>query len=62
METACPSRSAASRSVRRGIAYFEGTGLPTQDGIVLALTLEPGPGATAPSSDPVSVGTAVGAG
>jgi anti-sigma-K factor RskA len=45
-----------------GIAYFEGTGLPTQEGIVLALTLEPGPGATAPSSDPVSVGTAVAAG
>ena len=45
-----------------GVAYFEGTGLPTQEGIVLALTLEPGPGATAPSSDPVSVGTAVAAG
>jgi anti-sigma-K factor RskA len=45
-----------------GIAYFEGSGLPTQDGIVLALTLEPGPGATAPSSPPVSAGTAVAAG
>lgn len=45
-----------------GVAYFESTGLPTQDGIVLALTLEPGPGATAPSSDPVSVGKAVAAG
>lgn len=45
-----------------GIAYFEGTGLPTRGGIVLALTLEPGPGATAPSSDPVSVGKAVAAG
>jgi anti-sigma-K factor RskA len=45
-----------------GIAYFEGDGLPTQEGIVLALTLEPGPGATAPSSAPVSLGTAVGAG
>ncbi len=45
-----------------GVAYFEGTGLPTQEGIVLALTLEPGPGAIAPSSDPVSVGTAVAAG
>ncbi len=45
-----------------GIAYFEGGGLPTQEGIVLALTLEPGPGATAPSSAPVSLGTAVGAG
>jgi anti-sigma-K factor RskA len=45
-----------------GIAYFEGSGLPTQPGIVLALTLEPGPGATAPSSTPVSVGTATAAG
>jgi anti-sigma-K factor RskA len=45
-----------------GVAYFEGTGLPTQEGIVLALTLEPGPGATAPSSDAVSVGKAVAAG
>ncbi len=45
-----------------GIAYFEGGGLPTQEGIVLALTLEPGPGATAPSSAPVSLGTAVAAG
>lgn len=45
-----------------GTAYFEGTGLPAQEGIVLALTLEPGPGASAPSSDPVSVGTAVAAG
>jgi anti-sigma-K factor RskA len=45
-----------------GIAYFEGAGLPTQAGIVLALTLEPGPGATAPSSTPVSLGTAVAAG
>ena len=45
-----------------GIAYFEGGGPPTRAGIVLALTLEPGPGATAPSSTPVSLGTAVGAG
>jgi anti-sigma-K factor RskA len=45
-----------------GIAYFEGGGLPTQEGIVLALTLEPGPGATARSSDPVSLGKAVAAG
>ena len=45
-----------------GIAYFEGGGLPTEEGIVLALTLEPGPGATAPSSAPVSLGTAVAAG
>ena len=41
-----------------GTAYFEGGGLPTQDGIVLALTLEPAPGATVPSSPPVSAGTA----
>ncbi len=41
-----------------GTAYFEGDGLPTQDGIVLALTLEPAPGATVPSSPPVSAGTA----
>ena len=45
-----------------GVAYFEGGGLPAQDGIVLALTLEPAPGATAPSSAPVSAGTAVAAG
>ncbi len=41
-----------------GTGYFEGGGLPTHDGIVLALTLEPAPGATAPSSPPVSAGTA----
>jgi anti-sigma-K factor RskA len=45
-----------------GVAYFEGGGLPTEAGIVLALTLEPGPGATAPSSPPVSTGTAQAAG
>ncbi len=45
-----------------GTAYFEGGGLPTEEGVVLALTLEPGPGATAPSSTPVSLGTAVAAG
>jgi anti-sigma-K factor RskA len=45
-----------------GVAYFEGSGPTAQEGIVLALTLEPGPGATAPSSDPVSVGKAVAAG
>jgi hypothetical protein len=41
-----------------GVGYLEADGLPTQDGIVLALTREPGPGATAPSSPPVSTGTA----
>ncbi len=45
-----------------GIAYFESDGLPSQEGIVLALTLEPAPGATAPSSPPVSLGTATSAG
>lgn len=45
-----------------GIAYFEKAGVSTQPGSVLALTLEPGPGATKPSTDPVSVGKAVGAG
>ena len=41
-----------------GVGYLQAGGLPTESGIVLALTREPGPGATAPSSDPVSVGTA----
>ena len=41
-----------------GVGYLEADGLPTQSGVVLALTREPGPGATAPTSDPVSVGTA----
>ena len=45
-----------------GTAYFEGGGSPAEEGVVLALTLEPGPGATVPSSAPVSLGTATGAG
>ena len=45
-----------------GTAYFEGDGSPAEEGVVLALTLEPGPGATVPSSAPVSLGTATGAG
>jgi hypothetical protein len=45
-----------------GVGYLEASGLPTQSGVVLALTREPGPGATAPSSDPVSVGTATSSG
>lgn len=45
-----------------GVGYLETGGLPTQAGVVLALTREPGPGATAPSSDPVSVGTATSTG
>lgn len=40
-----------------GVAYFEGEGLPTDPGVVLALTLEPGPGATAPTSPVLSLGT-----
>jgi anti-sigma factor RsiW len=41
-----------------GTGYLEATGVPARADVVLALTREPGPGATAPSSDPVSVGTA----
>jgi hypothetical protein len=41
-----------------GFGYLEADGLPTDSGIVLALTREPRPGMSAPSSDPVSVGTA----
>jgi anti-sigma-K factor RskA len=44
-----------------GVGYLEADGLPTDSGIVLAFTREPAPGATAPSSDPVSVGTATAA-
>lgn len=40
-----------------GVGYLEAGGLPAQSGIVLALTREPGPGAKAPSSAPISVGT-----
>ena len=45
-----------------GTAFFQGNGLPTEPGIVLALTLEPGPGATTPTSPIVSLGTASAAG
>ena len=41
-----------------GIAYFEGAGLPATGGIVLALTLEPGPGATTPTMPIISKGVA----
>ncbi len=41
-----------------GTAAFEAAGLPTDPGIVLALTLEPGPGATTPTMPIVSAGTA----
>jgi anti-sigma-K factor RskA len=40
-----------------GTGYFEGAGVPPAPGIVIALTREPAPGATAPSSAPVSLGT-----
>ncbi len=45
-----------------GTAFFQGGGLPTDAGIVLALTLEPGPGATSPTLPIVSLGTATAAG
>lgn len=44
-----------------GTAFYTGGGLAAAPGAVLALTLEPGPGATAPSSTPVSSGTVVSA-
>ena len=39
-----------------GTAYFEGSGVPAADGIILALTLEPGPGATTPTAPVISKG------
>ncbi len=42
-----------------GTAFYTGAGLTAEPGAVLALTLEPGPGAKAPSSSPVSAGTVV---
>lgn len=41
-----------------GAGYLEATGVSPEPGVVLALTREPRSGMTAPSSDPVSVGTA----
>jgi anti-sigma-K factor RskA len=41
-----------------GVASFEVAGLPTEPGIVLALTREPAPGATTPTLPIVSLGTA----
>jgi len=41
-----------------GTAYFEAGGLPPAAGIVLALTREPGPGATAPTLPIISKGVA----
>jgi len=40
-----------------GSGFIEAAGVPPQPGLVLALTREPRPGMTAPSGDPVSVGT-----
>jgi len=40
-----------------GSGFIEAGGVPAQAGLVLALTREPRAGMTAPSSDPVSVGT-----
>jgi anti-sigma-K factor RskA len=45
-----------------GVGYLEADGLPTESGVVLALTREPGPGATEPSGTPVSFGIATAAG
>ena len=45
-----------------GTAFFTGDGLPAEAGIVLALTLEPAPGATIPTQPIVSFGTATAAG
>jgi len=39
-------------------AYFESGGLPAAEGIVLALTLEPGPGATTPTLPIIAKGVA----
>jgi anti-sigma-K factor RskA len=41
-----------------GNGYLEATGIPPRSGLVLAVTREPRPGMTAPSGDPVSLGTA----
>ena len=45
-----------------GTAYFEGAGLPAADGIVLALTREPAPGASTPTLPIISKGVATAAG
>ena len=41
-----------------GVGYLEASGLPTESGMVLAITREPKPGATAPSGAPISAGAA----
>ena len=45
-----------------GTAVFEGSGPPTSGPLVLALTREPGPGATTPTMPIISKGVATGAG
>ena len=45
-----------------GVAYFESSGLPTLEGMVLSLTLEPEPGATSPTLPIISKGVAEAAG
>lgn len=45
-----------------GTGFIETAGVPVEPGIVLALTLEPGPGRTVPSGAPVSLGTVTAAG
>lgn len=45
-----------------GTAFFTGDDLPTEPGIVLALTREPAPGATTPTMPIVTLGTATAAG
>ena len=45
-----------------GTASFRASGLPASNGIVLALTLEPGPGATTPTLPIISEGVASAAG
>ena len=47
---------------RGGTASFDAGGVPVMDGIVLALTLEPGPGATTPTAPTISKGVATPAG
>jgi len=59
---AAPVAIGGFRVGRDGAGYLEASGVPPQSGIVLALTREPRPGMTAPSGDPVSVGTATATG
>ena len=56
------SRSAASRSDRPGTATSRAAACRRASGIVLALTLEPGPGATTPTMPIISKGVATAAG